>query len=917
MLAQVRQKISNMARTVKTKLPFKKRAHSRRAVVAYNQEAKRLRTMKLVRLGVLVGIGLAVLGMAVFMLLLLVYAKDMPTPGQVVRKTGFSTKLYDRNGQLLQDLYEDENRLQVPIDQIPQHLKDATIAIEDKEFYRHQGFDPMVFVRAPYYLITEGRVVGGSTLTQQLVKKAVLTDERSLSRKFKQVILSLLIERRFTKDEILGMYLNEVPYGGTAYGVGAAAQQYFDKPVSELTVVESAIIAGLPQRPSAYSPYAGRTDEDGVPLWKLRAEGVLRRMKEDGYLTEAGYQDAVAGLETVQFTRGTVSSQAPHFVFYVKDQLEEMFGPDLVNKGGLSVTTSLDLPMQQEAQTIVSEEIEKVENLNITNGAAMVMNPQTGEILAMVGSRGFDSEGIDGQFNVATQGLRQPGSSIKPVVYLALMQQQLFTPASLFIDVPTTFQRNDAEKPYEPKNYDGKFRGPVSLRTSLASSLNIPAVKAIAYLGLEPFLQQAYKMGFVTLEPTKENLQRLGLSMALGGGEVHLIDTTTAYSSFANGGTKVEPVSVLKVTDKDGHVLYEFKQPRGEKVMDPENAFLINSILSDDAARSLAFGANSKLNVSPNVAVKTGTTNDQRDNWAIGWSQDLLVGAWVGNNDNSAMKTVASGISGATPIWQRIIKYGLDNGFEAPPWEVPSGVESTEVDSISGYYKHDDFLTKMEYLIKGTLPKGEDPIHRKLKLCRGENKLATDAKIAAGDYDEKEFVILKENDPYSQDGRNRFQEGIDAWIAATGDGKYQPPTEFCGDNQEVFIELKQPENEKKYDGTDIAVEVVADAGAGIEKIELFVDGSLRETVNSREYKGNLNIPKGRHTIWAVAHSRDGKSKESDHRRIGTGGEDWQEPSPTPVPTATPVPAKPTAVPTLAPTVPPTSTPAPSVAPTLP
>ncbi len=910
-LLSLKHKLQPKIDRVKSRLNRRSRTRSRRVVVAYNQEAKQLRKIKLLRLAVLMGFGGLLAGMMMFFILLLVYAKDMPQPGQVVRQTGFSTKLFDRNGVPLQDLYTDENRIFVPIEQMPQHLKDATVAIEDKDFYSHRGFDLMVFVRAPYYLLTEGRVVGGSTLTQQLVKKVLLTDERSLARKFKQIVLSLLIERRFSKDEILEMYLNEVPYGGTAYGVGAAAEQYFNKPVSELTQLESAILAGLPQRPSAYSPYAAKTDDDGKLLWQLRAEGVLRRMQEDGYLSSAAYTEAVDALPNVTFSKGGTNLLAPHFVYYAKDQLEEMFGEDLVNQGGLQVTTSLDMTVQEEAQKVVAEEIDKVQNLNITNGAVIVMNPKTGEVISMVGSKDFNSQDMDGQFNVVTQGLRQPGSSIKPVVYLTLMQNQQFTPASMMVDVPTTFQRNDAEKPYAPKNYDGKFRGPVSLRNSLGSSLNIPAVKALAYTGLESFLQQAYKMGFATLEPTKENLQRLGLSVALGGGEVHLIDSATAFSSFANTGVRVEPISILKVVDKNGRVLFEHRPVEGERVMEPEYAFLINDILSDDQARAMAFGTNSRLNVSPNIAVKTGTTNDQRDNWAIGWSQDVLVGAWVGNNDNSAMKTVASGISGATPIWQRIMEYALKNGYEAPAWEVPSGVEQVEVDAISGYYKHDEFPTKAEYVVKGSLPKVEDAIHRKIKLCRGENKLATDAKIAAGDYDEKEFVVLAENDPYSQDGKNRFQEAISSWIAGLGNILYQVPTEFCGDNQDLFVNLKRPENEKTYDGEDIEVEVVADSGAGIDKLEIMVDGSIKETIKNREYKGKIRVPRGRHEVWVIAYSRDGKTATSEKHKIGTGGESWQEPTPTPVPTATPTPLPTT------PPAPPTATPVPVIPTTTP
>ena len=852
---------------------------------------------------ILAAVGLAVSILA-FIFFFIKYARTLPDPGQAVRRAGFSTKILDRNGEVLYDLYNDQYRIPVKIDQVPQNLIDATVSIEDKEFYTHKGFDPFVIVRTPYYLVVKGRVVGGSTLTQQLVKKALLSDERSLERKFKQIVLALEMERKFSKDQILEMYLNEVPYGGPAYGVGAAAKMYFDKPVSDLTLVESAILAGLPQRPTAYSPFSGKKTKDGELLWQYRTKGVLRRMYEDGKITKEEYEQALADLDKVQFKKGGGGMQAPHFIFYVKNQLEKMYGPDVIETGGLTVKTSLDLKLQQKAEEIVAEEIDKVEKLNITNGSAMVMDPNTGEILVMVGSKDFYSQDIDGQFNVAVDGLRQPGSSIKPVVYLTLMRQKSFTPSSMMIDTPTVFQRDENDKPYAPKNYDGKFRGPVPLRYALGSSLNIPAVKAIAKVGIKPVLEQAYRMGFVTLEPTKENLSRLGLSVALGGGEVHLIDSVTAYSAFANGGYKVEPVSILEVKNKDSKVIFEHKQNQGEAVMTPAEAYLIDNILSDDNARSLAFGLNSKLNVSPYVAVKTGTTNDQRDNWAIGWSRKALVGTWVGNNDNSPMKRVASGISGATPIWRRIMLAAIEAGYKPEPWEQPEEVEAVEVDKISGYPAHDGFPVRHDVAIKGTLPSLPDPYHTKLKLCRGENKLATDAKIAAGDYEEKEFIVLKEEDPYSTDGKNRWQEGIDSWIAQNPDPKYHYPTEYCGDQGDVYVELKRPENEKNYDNNEIEFEVKADAGSGIEKIEIFASGKLIKTVDGHEFKGKIKLDSGRYEVWAKAYSRDGKEKESRKNKIGVGGITWDVPTPT----ATPVPTK-------VPTPTPTKKPQPSVSPT--
>ncbi|MBU2543206.1 transglycosylase domain-containing protein [Patescibacteria group bacterium] len=865
------------------------RAQSRR----FSPAQKQLRKIKLIRLGAIGGLAAVVIIVLGFFGLYAWYAKDLPKPGEVVRKSGFSTRIYDREGELLYDLYNTERRIPINIKNIPDYLKHATVAIEDKDFYKHGGFDLLTIIRIPYNIIFRHRVIGGSTLTQQLVKNALLTNERTIIRKYKELILSLQIERRFSKDEILEMYLNEAPYGGTAWGVGAAADMYFKKDVRDLTVVESAFLAGLPQRPSIYSPFAGKEDKDGNPYWQGRTETVLEKMKEYGYLTEIAYQEATTELNSMEFERTVSNIKAPHFVFYIRDQLEEMFGEDVVESGGLQVTTTLDLKLHEKAEEIVQEEVEDIAYLNITNGAAMVMDPDTGEILSMVGSADYfakeaTQEGevaIGGQFNVAVDGLRQPGSSIKPVTYLAMFQRG-FTPASMLMDVSTEFMTgiDSTEKPYQPKNYDGKFHGPISLRNALGSSINVPAVKSVAIVGVDNFLQLAYELGFDTLEPTQENLRRFGLAVTLGGGEVHLLDTVTAYSTFANGGRKVQPISILKVQDMNGSVLFEHKQVNGPQVISAGEAFLINHVLSDNNARLLAFGANSLLNTGRPIAVKTGTTNDQRDNWTIGWSQKIMVGTWVGNNDNSPMKQVASGVTGASPIWRRIILAALEQGYGTPEWVVPEGVEQVQVDSLSGYPSHNSFPEKTEYVLRGTLPSLPDPIHTKLKLCRGEDKLANDARIAAGDYDEREYIVIQLDDPVSRDGKNRWQEAVNAWIEAQNDSRYKPPTESCGEASDVFVEMKKPENEKKYETEDIEVVVRAESGEGIEKIEIIVNGEVRETVNDREYKGKLNLFKGRYEVWAKAYSRGDKSKETNKVKIGTGGENWKEPAPSPSPT---------------------------------
>lgn len=849
---------------------------------------KRLKLIRWARFLSILALAGTVLTILLFFVAFAWVSRNLPKPGQIVRTEGFNTQILDRHGNVIHDLYQAEKREPATIDQIPTYLKQATIAVEDKDFYKHQGFDFLTIIRIPYnYVFKGGRVVGGSTLTQQLVKTVLLTNERTVTRKFKELVLSLQIERKFSKDQILEMYLNEVPYGGVSIGVGAASESYFDKKVTELSLAESAILAGLPQRPSAYSPFLGKTDDDGKFLWKLRAEGVLRRMLEDGYITDLAREEALAEMETMKFERKQSSINAPHFVFYVENQLDEMFGEDTLKRGGLKVTTTLDLELQKEGEKVVFDELEKVKNFDISNGAALAMDPKTGEILAMIGSKDYSDSSIGGQFNVVVDGLRQPGSSIKPVTYLAMFQKG-YSPASMITDVETTFTPNEsADKPYQPKNYDGKFRGPVTLRDSLGSSLNVPAVKSLAIVGVDNFLEIAFKMGFPTLEPTPENMKRFGLSATLGGAEVHLIDTVSAYSSFANGGSKVEPVSVLKVENLAGQKLYEYKPTKGPSVITEAEAFLINHVLSDNNARLMAFGPSSLLNMGAGVAVKTGTTNDQRDNWTIGWNKNVIVGTWVGNNDNRPMKQVASGVTGASPIWRNILKKAIDMGYASSDWTVPSGVEQVEVDKISGYPSHDGFESRFDYYLTGTKPTTPDPIHTKLKVCRGEQrKLATDAKIAVGDFEEREFIALREDDPVSQDGKNRWQDAINAWVQAQGD-IYKPPTEYCGESSDIAVRLSKPENEKTYQQEDIEIHIDADSGDGIEKIELWVNGSLKETINSRSYRGTIKLNKGRYKLMAKALSRSGKWTSSSEIKIGTGGEDWKEPVPSPSPSISP------------------------------
>jgi 1A family penicillin-binding protein len=866
-----------------------------------SQATLQLRRVKLLRLAAISFLLLVILGIVGFFGAFAYFSRDLPQPGEVMRRDGFSTKIYDRNEQLLFDVFTDERRTPTNLDQIPEALRQATVAIEDKDFYKHQGFDVLTIVRIPYNLLVKRRVVGGSTLTQQLVKNVLLSNERTASRKFKELVLAIQIERTFSKDDILEMYLNEVPYGGTAWGAVSAAELYFNKPVNELSLLESAFLAGLPQRPSAYSPFSGQVDDDGTPLWQLRTRGVLNRMKEDGYITSLQYEQALAELPGLSFERGTLEIKAPHFVFYVKEKLIELYGEEVVERGGLKVITSLDLDIQDKAQQIVSEEVTAVEHLHITNGASLMMDPQTGEILAMVGSRDFfDNESGGGQFNVVTTGLRQPGSSIKPITYLALLKKG-YTPASMLVDAPTDFRHNTNEPPYTPRNYTGRFAGPVSVRQALGNSLNVPAVKALSLVGVEDFLTLAEEMGLTSLAPTAENLQRFGLALTLGGGEVRLLDMVTAYSAFANGGKKIEPVAILKVEDRTGRVLFQHHPLEGQQVMTEGEAFLINDILSDNGARTMAFGANSLLNTGKPIAVKTGTTNDMIDNWTIGWSQEVIVGTWVGNNDNSSMTQVASGVTGASPIWRKTISMALEAGYQTPAWVLPEEVEQVEVDAISGYPVHDDFPKKMEYVIRGTLLSLPDLIHYKAKVCQGENKLASEARIIRNDFEEREVIDLRVEDPVSEDGENRWMEGIRQWLASQDDSRYQVPTEYCDDRDAVSVQLERPKDKEEFAGEEIEVVIRAGSDRGIEKVELWVDGSKRETVESNNYEGKIKLKAGQHELYAKAFSREGQEAQSDVIHIGTGGQPWEkpEPTPTPQPTSTPKP-KATSTPTLTP-----------------
>lgn len=825
--------------------------------------------MKIAKLGFLGVLALFVVAIIVLPLM----AFGLPSPDKVIRREGFSTKILDRNGKPLYDIFDNERRTPININDMPLYLKQATVAIEDKNFYNHSGFDILGTLRGLSRFFTRGYAQGGSTLTQQLVKNVLLTSERSALRKIKEFILAVQIERKYTKDEILQMYLNEAPYGGTAWGVESASETYFGKSAKDLNLVESAILAGMPQLPSKYSPYSSTPK-----AYVDRTTNVLRRMREDGYITKDQEEAALAELPEFKFQTKGSSFKAPHFVQYVQKILEERYGEKVIEQGGLKVTTTLDLDLQEKAQEIVAEEIAKVEAQRITNGGSVVMNPETGEILAMVGSKRFDDPDYDGQVNV-TVALRQPGSSFKPFTYVTALKEG-YTASSMVMDVPTVFQTGEGQPDYNPVNYDGKYRGPVQMRYALGNSLNIPAVKFIAMVGIKDVLETAYDLGLTSLPPTDETLKRVGLSLTLGGGEVKLVELTGAYSAFLNGGTKAEPLSILKVEDSNGKVLEEIKPKRGKRVLDEEYAYIISHILSDNDARKDAFGPNSLLNVpGRKVAVKTGTTNDRRDNWTVGGTSQRTVGVWVGNNDNSPMLNVASGISGASPIWRKILLESL-NGMDPVEFKAPEKIVTADVDTISGKRAHDGFASRSEIFIKGSEPETDD-IHVNLKVCKSDGRLATPSDVSGQNYDNKEYYVFKEEDPVSKDGKNRWQEAILNWINGQSDSKYHPPTEYCGTVNPLSVEIYSPTDRTSNLPNQFEIKMRADTTSKIVSIEIEIDGVKRRTFDSPPYVYQADLANGPHVLKAIA--KDIEGHESSHPLTVGVNTAWDAVVPTPTP----------------------------------
>ena len=613
--------------------------------------------------------GVVVTAVIIFAVSLVQFVNNLPNLSLLEQyNTGLSTHIYDRNGKLLYELFREQNRTPVKLDTLPSYVYNATVAIEDKDFYRHSGVAlTSGILRAAKENVSgdNGKLQGGSTITQQLVKSALLTPQRTVERKVKEIILALMVERKYTKKQILEMYINQVPYGGTAWGIEEAAKLYFGKQARDLTVAQAAVLAGLPQAPSSYSPF---TNPEAA---KRRQKDVLSRLYSEHYITKQQYDDALKEKITFKSPENTIL--APHFVFYVKDILEHEYGARRVQEGGLNVYTTLDYSLQEKAQKILQNELASLQGYNVGNGAILVTRPSTGEILAMVGSRDFFQQGT-GAFNVTT-ALRQPGSSIKPFTYLLALKNGI-SPATLINDAPVKFDS------YAPVNYDSKFHGQVPVRYALANSYNIPAVLLLKQVGVENFVRFGTLLGLKNWEGQENNF---GLSLTLGGGEITMIDFATAYSALRNLGVKTNSYPIARIENSIGEVLYESDQ-KGTRVLREEEPFIVSDMLSDNVARTPAFGPNSALNFGDKmISVKTGTTDWKRDNWTVGYTRpttsdkkdDILVMVWVGNNNNEPMNpALASGITGASPVWRKVMEAAVARDFFNRTLYVPATVTS-------------------------------------------------------------------------------------------------------------------------------------------------------------------------------------------------------------------------------------------------
>lgn len=779
------------------------------------------------------------------------YSKDLPDPYKIMdRSVPLSTKIYDSKGEtLLYEVHGAEQRTLVTVSELPKYIIQSTIAVEDKEFYNHSGISIRGIIRGIFKQLLKGeRVQGGSTLTQQFVKNAILTDERRVSRKIKEWVLSYRIEKKFSKDEILQLYFNEIPYGSSAYGVESAAHYYFDKDAKNLTLAEAAILAALPQAPTYYSPYGNHKD-----ALIARQHVVLNLMAEQDYITKEEAETAKQA--PLAFKKRAENINAPHFVMYVKELLEQEYGALNVEQGGWKIITSLDWELQQAAEKAIAEQAPKnKEKYEAGNAALVAIDVASGQIKAMVGSKDYFDDEIDGQVNVALAP-RQPGSSLKPFVYLTAFTKG-FRPDTMLFDLKTKFGIKADGTPYEPQNYDGKEHGPVTMRQALAGSLNIPAVKTLYLAGLDSVLKTTADFGYTTLK----DKDRYGLSLVLGGGEVKLLEHTNAYAALAREGVYQDYVAILKVEDPKGKVIKENQDIKGRRVMDKKYVHLLTDIMSDNSARAYIFGVNNFLTLGDRpVAAKTGTTNDYHDAWTMGFTPDLAVGVWVGNSDNKAMSKGADGSVIAAPIWNKFMR------------------EATAKMPISDF-KKETLEPCDKPMVCGTL--GKEII---VKINKQNGKLASEytpyTLIEERKYNEVHNILyyVNTNDPLGAPLENpgsdpqysSWEAPVKLWAEKEGYTNSLPPTEvddsFMPSNQPTVSWLS-PSANQALNQVPINLSVQASALQGLSRVEYFIDqqkiGASFSSPYSLAWTPNSFVANGQHVLRALAFDNNENFKEA-------------------------------------------------------
>ncbi len=750
-----------------------------------------------------------------------------------------STKIYDRTGRvLLFDLHENIRRTVVPLEEISRYAKNAAVAIEDAEFYEHSGIKPKSILRAVLVNIQSGSYSqGGSTITQQIVKNALLTKQKTIARKVKEWILAIKLEAKMSKDQILEIYLNDSPYGGTIYGIEEASQYFFGISATDLSITQSAYLAALPQRPTYYSPYGEH--KEGL---EARKNLVLAKMYEKGFITKVEYEDSMN--ERVDFIEyGDKNIKAPHFVFYVRDYLEEKYGRAAVYESGLKVISTLDYSLQKESEKLVKQYAEQnKEKFNAENAAMVAIDPQTGQILAMVGSRDYFDEDIDGKFNIAT-ALRQPGSTFKPIVY-SLAFEKGYTPNTVLFDLPTQFSVNCnvdtleiKDECYAPRNYDNRFRGPMTMANALAQSINIPAVKTLYLVGITNAIEHAANMGITSLTKAATHY---GFSLVLGGGEVSLLELTGAYGSFANDGILNKNSAILSVEDNTGEVLEEYEQD-AERVLSANSARKIAHILSDNTARAPVYGANSPLFFSDKqVAAKTGTTNSFRDAWIVGFTPNIVIGTWAGNNNNTPMLNEFAGFILA-PLWHDIMADALTRvpniDFQLPTTEISDATSSIQVSTSSKPVLSGEWQSPSVHSILHWVDK-DDP---------------------TGSIPENPNI----------DQQYKFWEyPVSLWSEGNGISSFdletteeQPQTASTGTSSNAsanrYMHLSYPkDNSQIQNGTLLTTQLDYSQTTSLTNVEYYLDGVFVGMVNVAPFSISIIVPQyiGKHTIKAIGRS---------------------------------------------------------------